>query len=225
MIGWSSSMKGLNNCAGSSPSEDRLDQILHELDVQRLTLDVEERVHRAALAFEHDALVNLTNNAFLQFVGDFVSHLFWDGRVQPVALSRHEGMARAIQLLDAHYEGKLAPGYAGAYMDATCDEGPGIIDVLTELEVIIAQQEIGYVLAGRLLQLLSPGDWHGQLEVAQQIMKRMEALLPTHLAERPVASLIPAIRELLDMYMSAEGFFQANSTSTETPNGFLPLYE
>jgi len=68
-------------------------------------------------------------------------------------------------------------------------------------------------------------DRHGQREVVEQIMKRMGDLLPAHLAERPVASLVPAVRELLDMYMNVEGFFQANSTLTETPNGFLPLYE
>ena len=81
------------------------------------------------------------------------------------------------------------------------------------------------MLAGKLLQLLNPGDWHGQREVVEQIVKRMGATLPAHLAERPVASLVPAVRELLDMYMNVEGFFQANSTLTETPNGFLPLYE
>ena len=209
--------------APSKAGKDRLDRVVRALDLQGLALEVQGRIHRAAMGFDCDEMAHLTAAAFLELVGEFMRHLFWNGRGIPMRLSLNEGRARAVELLDAHYEGTLAPGYAGAYLDATNTAGPGIAAVLAELERVIIQGEIGHRLTGTLIQLVNPADWAGNRDLVKQLMNRMGALLPDHLTERPTDSLVPCCRELLELYLNAEGFIGTGTATTETPISFLPL--
>ena len=213
-----------DDLANFNASRDRLDQIVHALDLQGLALEVEGRMRRAATEFEYIETPLSSHAAFLNLVGDFVRHLFWNGRMTPVRLSLNDGRARAVGLLDAHYEGVLAPGYAGAFLDATHPAGPGPAALLAELEAIIAQGEVGHRLTGRLLQLLNPADWVGNRDLVKGLVNRMGALLPDHLTGQPIESLVPACRELLELYLNSEGFIGTGTAATETPISFLPLY-
>ena len=189
-----------------SSSLQLLDCLSEALNPVVLTQQVLEPIERATDDFQSTLALGDTRDGFLTVMGDFVAHLFWEGMFPPVQMSPTHARTKALQLLEDQYEGVFATGYAGAYLDATRAEGPGLGAVLVELASLIAKEQIGRRGASVLAILINPGDWAGQLRLVEQLIVRLGPHLPPHLAGRPAESLVSAYRELLALFLEAEGF-------------------
>jgi len=202
-----------------------LDRVAAALNPDLLAQKVVGQIELAMGSFEVAQACASTQGQFLEIIGDFVRHLYWQGGGTAVRMSATQAQARALQLLEEQYEGVLASGYAGAYLDATRPEGPGLGAVLATLAGLIAKELMRQWTTCGLVRLISPTDWATQRRVVEQLMFSLGPSLPSHLAERPVESLVSAYRELLAVFLQSEGFLMASQRMTETPRTFRPLGE
>lgn len=206
------------NSTSRSPYRGRsLLKVLQEaLNRDRVQQKTFQPVEAAASTFPYPSSEPSGLAEFTDVVGDFLHHLSWHGRSTKVRLSRHDGKATAVSLLERHYEGVLSAGHAGAFLDASRPEGPGLRAVLQEMAGIVAKEELRHRSGGILVRLVNPLDWHTQKELVEEMLFLLGPDLPPLLAERPVDSLVPAYLELLDLLLQTEGFLDALRFQAET---------
>ena len=208
------------------PSSSRLELLEHvaaALQADLLAHKVIAPIELAMGTFEMPPACVSNRDEFLEIIGDFVQLLYWQGSGTPLRMSATQARARALQLLEEQYEGVLASGYVGAYLDATRPEGPGLGAVLATLAGLVAKEQVQQRTTSVLVRLISPTDWATQRRVVEQLVSCLGPCLPSHLAERPVASLVSAYRELIELYLRAEGYICAHWPVTQTLRAFPQL--
>ena len=200
-----------------------LGQVAAALNPDALIQKVQGPIELAMNTFEMPQACVSNRDEFLDVAASFVRHLYWQGSGTPVRMSTMQARARALQLLEKQYEGVLASGYAGAYLDATRPEGPGIGAVLATLGGLIAEEQVRQQTSSALVRLVNPADRATQRRLVEQLILCLGPCLPKYLTERPADSLVSAHAELLALFLQSEGFLGSFGHITETPRTFRPL--
>ena len=190
-----------------------LTALLQALDPEGLTRTTVEPVQRAAATYPMPETEIIKGDEFLATAGRFLQHLYCQGRSMPVQLSELEARARALSLLEERYDGGLGEGYAGALLDGTRPEGTGIGAVLWQLVGIVAQEELQHLVIAVLAEKVPADDWWAQRQLVRQILARLSPSLPSHLAERPVDSLVSVWRDLMLLVLEIESFLGSGAAN------------
>ena len=193
-------------------STEGLERLLQVLDPEELTRTTVEPVQRVAATYPIPESEIISRDEFLATVGRFLQHLYWLGRSTPLQLSAAEARARALSLLEGHYDGGLGGGYAGALLDGTRPEGAGIGAVLWQLAAIVAQEELQHRVTAVLAAEVPADDWWAQRQLVVEILTWLKPSLPPHLAERPVASLVSVWVEMLMLALGIEDLLGSGAT-------------
>jgi len=198
-------------------STEGLEGLLQALDPEEMIRSTVEPVQRAAATFPIPETEIIEGDEFLATAGRFVQHLYWRGRSTPVQLSESEARARALSLLESHYDGGLGGGYAGALLDGTRPEGAGIGSVLWQLAGTVAQEELQHRVTALLAVEVPADDWWAQRRLVVDILARLSPSLPPHLAERAVGSLVTVWVELVMLLLEIEGFLGSGAMKLKRP--------
>ena len=184
----------------STDLKERAEQIIANicglLDESVLQQKINEPITRAVNAFQHKEEFPISHKAFHRIIGDFTRHIYESGLKTPWKMSLAGPGATAISLLEDHYQGTYATGYAAARRDAIDPDQQGIDLVLHRLAESIKTIEREQYTHWIFARYLQPVDWELRCMIAWILLDRYQEFLPFQVCQcRPaqLADQIPSI--------------------------------
>ena len=166
------------------------------LDESVLQQKINEPVARAVKTFQHQEEFPISHKVFHRIIGDFTRHIYEHGLKAYWKMSLVGPVATGISLLENHYHGTYAHGYAAARLDAIDPGQQGIGLVLHRLAESIKTIEREQYTHWIFARYLQSAPWELRCVIARILLDRYQAFLPIQVRQCPPAQMadqIPAI--------------------------------
>jgi hypothetical protein len=180
----------------------KADSIIHKVfeltDEEYLRRWVDGPIEKAAAGFGFNPETQVTHQIFIRVTGEFVRHVHEHGLKPRQILSDVQARTEATAILEEGYQNPNARGYYASFLDASNPNLNGlefILDQMTQFIIARARERhIRWVYSSRI----DPSDWPTKCLIAQILIERWGAFLPSSVLSCTPAQLADFLAELFD---------------------------
>jgi hypothetical protein len=172
-----------------------LETIAKLFDETRIVDKIDRPVDEALQTFTLEVDLPVSREIFHSTMAQFVEAIYRNLGMFP----KPDTLSAALALLEAHYEGIIDSGYAGARMEANNDEAGGLTGVLHRFAEAIKLHEREKYIGSIFIRHIDPGDWDLQCEIVARIVDKLGPYLPQSLAGSAPSQLTDAIPALFSI--------------------------
>ena len=185
-------------------AEGIIDRVYALLDESILQRKFDAPINQAVQTFLYPEEVPIDCQAFHRTVGQFTRHIYEQGLQTPWKVSLTGPLAAGLALLEKHYQGTYASGYAGARLDAADAEQVGIGIILHRLAEAIKGIERELYIRWVFARYLHGLGWNLRVMVAQIVLERHQAFLPPSVWQCSPAQMAEEIPTLIQISLAGE---------------------
>ena len=208
----------MTSCDEIEQASSILDEVLGLLDETVLEERIYAPIDRALIGFRIRNVTEepINEHRFIDIVTQFMVHMYKRGVPLSRTLSLAQARAEAIDLLERHYQGLHANGYAHALLDARRlgEEGTELVlaDMAAAMKAIHQERYLDWVVARHI----APLNWQTKRDLVRALLERWRTFLPEDMAACPAEQLTCVCASLI------RAFTEAHRELTQISITFVP---
>jgi len=180
-----------------------VDDLLSQLDEEKIQEMIDTPIEEACNEFPFNLVESMTHGAFLQIIGEFVSHIY--SRVPiPWPFPSNDARAEAIMLLERYDERTSANGYEAAYLNAFNQSQGAIALVLRHMADAIKTSQRSKYIHYLFSSHIALREWRIKVEIATYLQEHWQEYLPQQILDCPPEVLANDLPDFIQTYLYAE---------------------
>jgi hypothetical protein len=181
-----------------------LEQIIEDLDEERLKVKIDEPVDKALDAVRGSFPEERSLRNFHGVISHFVRSVYEQGLQLSRQLSPAQALSEAIATVQQGYGGIHCDGYEEALLDAMNPEMDGFEYVVTRMAEIIKERKRAEYTRWIFWRRIGSCDWKIRCEIAELLVNRSASFLPPDLSRCTPAQLADQIPSLIGIEILAD---------------------
>ena len=188
----------MTNSNARLKADSTINKVFELLDEEYLCHRVDEPIEKAAAGFGFNQETQVTHQIFIRVTGEFVRHVYEHGPKPRQILSAVQARTEATAILEEGYQNPHARGYYASFLDALNPNLNGLEFVLDQMTQFIIARARERHIRWIYLSRIDPSDWSTKCLIAQILIERWGAFLPSSLLSCTPAQLADSLPELFD---------------------------
>ena len=180
------------------------------LDEKHLAETIDRPIDEAAGSFQYEVEYPVSSKEFHKIVAQFMEAIYENGLG---TFAKPDPLSSALALLEKHYQGVYASGYAAARIEANDTEHGGMDSVLQRFAESIKTLERAKHARAVFVRHLDPDDWEMRCEIAKLLLEYCQPFLPPQMCHCVPSQFADDIPLLMNIYLNNKNITRHISSS------------